>query len=164
VPAAALPADTDPLAKVGHIVVIFEGNRSFYNLFDKFPGANGIANANEAAIQIDRDGKPCETLPSAINTNLKPPEIDKRFPAQLPNRPFEINSFVSLKDDTGDLTNGFYQEQLQINGGAMNRYAEVSNTSVSRRSRIRERMPLGCRTQPPSAVRIRPGEPDRCSA
>jgi phospholipase C len=129
-PAAAQPVDTDPLAKIGHIVVIFEENRSFDNLFGKFPGANGIANASETAIQIDRAGKPYETLPSAMNTNLKPPEIDKRFPAQLPNRPFEINSFVPLNDDTGDLTNGFYQEQLQINGGAMNRYADVSNAKA----------------------------------
>jgi len=130
VPAAAQPADTDPLAKIGHIVVIFEENRSFDNLFGKFPGANGIANANATAIQIDADGKPYLALPSTINTNLKPPEVDKRFPAQLPNGPFQINSFVPLNDDTGDLTNGFYQEQLQINGGAMNRYAEVSNAKA----------------------------------
>jgi transposase len=57
VPAAAQPADTDPLTKIGHIVVIFEENRSFDNFFGKFPGANGLANANEAAIQIDP--RPC---------------------------------------------------------------------------------------------------------
>ena len=130
VPATAQPADTDPLAKIGHIVVIFEENRSFDNFFGKFPGVNGVANANEAAVQIDPDGKPYMTLPSTMNTNLKPPEVDKRFPAQLPNGPFQINSFVPLNDDTGDLTNGFYQEQLQINGGAMNRYVEVSNAKA----------------------------------
>ena len=47
VPAAAQPADTDPLAKIGHIVVIFEENRSFDNFFGKFPGANGLANAGD---------------------------------------------------------------------------------------------------------------------
>ncbi len=66
-------------------------------------------------------------LPAPINTNLKPPDVDKRFPAQLANRPFQINRYVSLDDDTGDLIHQFYQEQLQINGGAMNRYAAVSN-------------------------------------
>ena len=45
----------------------------------------------------------------------------------MPNRPFEINRYVSLDDDTGDLIHAFYQEQMQINGGAMNRYAQVSN-------------------------------------
>ena len=62
-----------------------------------------------------------------MDSHLKPPADDKRFPAQLPNRPFEINPYVSLEDDTGDLIHAFYQEQMQINGGAMNRFAEVSN-------------------------------------
>jgi phospholipase C len=70
------------------------------------------------------------TLPPATNTKLKPPQVGKCFAAQLPNALFEINSFVPLNDDTGDLTNGFYQEQLQINGGAMNRYAEGSNAKA----------------------------------
>ena len=56
-PAAAQPANTDPLTKIGHIVVIFEENRSFDNFFGKFPGANGIANAGDKAIQIGPDGK-----------------------------------------------------------------------------------------------------------
>jgi phospholipase C len=32
-PVAAQPEDTDPLAKIGHIVVIIEENRSFDNFF-----------------------------------------------------------------------------------------------------------------------------------
>ena len=102
-PARAQPASGDTLARIGHIVVIFEENRSFDNFFGKFPGANGIANAGDKAIQIGPDGKPYKTLPRPINSNLKPPDIDKRFPAQLPNRPFQINRYVSLDDDTGDL-------------------------------------------------------------
>jgi len=126
-PALAQPGAPDPLARIGHIVVIFEENRSLDNFFGKFPGANGLANAGDKTIQIGPDGKPYEFLPSPMNSNLKPPDVDKRFPAQLPNRPFEINGYVSLDDDTGDLIHAFYQEQMQINGGAMNRYAEVSN-------------------------------------
>ena len=57
VPAAAQPADADPLTKIGHIVVIFEENRSFDNFFGEFPGANGLANAGDKAIQIGPDGK-----------------------------------------------------------------------------------------------------------
>src|SRR5450755_1711199 len=126
-PLAAQQPEADPLVKIGHIVVIFEENRSFDNFFGNFPGANGVANAGDKAIQIGPDGKPLKLLPAPIDTNLKPPDVDKRFPAQLPNRPFQINRYVSLDDDTGDLIHQFYQEQLQINGGAMNRYAEVSN-------------------------------------
>ena len=125
--ALAQPSGNDPLSKIGHIVVIFEENRSFDNFFGKFPGANGLANAGDRATQIDPDGKPYKFLPTPVNSNLKPPGADTRFPAQLPNRPFEINRYVSLDDETGDLIHAFYQEQMQINGGAMNRYAQVSN-------------------------------------
>jgi phospholipase C len=125
--ASAQPAAVDPLAKVGRIVVIFEENRSFDNFFGRFPGANGFATAGTSAPQIGPDGKPYKFLPAAIDTNLKPVGEDTRFPAQLPNQPFEINPYVSLEEDTGDLIHAFYQEQMQINGGAMNRFAEVSN-------------------------------------
>src|SRR3954454_12837495 len=100
-PARAQPASGDTLARIGHIVVIFEENRSFDNFFGRFPRANGIANAGDKAIQIGPDGKPYKTLPRPINSSLKPPDIDKRFPTQLPNRPFQINGYVSLDDDTG---------------------------------------------------------------
>ena len=89
--ALAQPAGSDPLAKIGHIVVIFEENRSFDNFFGNFPGANGFANAGDNGAQIGPDGKPYKFLPAAIDTNLKPAAVDKRFPAQLPNQPFEIN-------------------------------------------------------------------------
>jgi phospholipase C len=125
--ALAQSAGSDPLAKIGHIVVIFEENRSFDNFFGKFPGANGFATAGGWAPQIGPDGKPYKYLPAAIDSNLKPAAEDSRFPAQLPNQPFEINPYVSLEEDTGDLIHAFYQEQMQINGGAMNRFAEVSN-------------------------------------
>ena len=46
-------------------MVIFEENRSFDNFFGKFPGANGLANAGDKAIQIGPDGKPYEILPDA---------------------------------------------------------------------------------------------------
>jgi phospholipase C len=124
--AHAQPASNDPLMKIGHIVVIFEENRSFDSFFGKFPGANGLANAGDKAIQIGPDGKPYKFLPAPINSNLKPADIDKRFPALLPNHPFQINRYVSLDDDTGDLVHAFYVEQRQINGGAMNRYADLS--------------------------------------
>src|SRR5215467_11344758 len=88
--AAAQPAANDPIAKIGHVVVIFEENRSFDNFFGKFPGANGFATAGGFAPQIGPDGKPYKFLPAAIDTNLKPPAADERFPPQLPNQPFEV--------------------------------------------------------------------------
>ena len=125
--ALAQPAASDPLAKIGHIVVIFEENRSFDNFFGKFPGANGFATAGDLAT-ADRPRRQAVQVPPRGDRHQ--PEAaaeDTRFPAQLPNQPFEINPYVSLEEDTGDLIHAFYQEQMQINGGAMNRFAEVSN-------------------------------------
>jgi len=125
--APAQPAATDPLAKIGHIVVIFEENRSFDTLFGDFPGANGRANAGDNAIQIGADGKPYATLPPVFDAYEK--KLDPRFPANLPNAPFDIGRFVPENQNTPDLVHRFYQEQMQINGGAMNRFAEVSDAA-----------------------------------
>ena len=100
---AQAPAPGATLSGIGHIVVIFEENRSFDNMFGLFPGANGLSAASEAAVQVDRDGKPYEQLPPIINSNLNPPAVDTRFPAQLPNGPFQIDSYVPRNVATGDL-------------------------------------------------------------
>jgi phospholipase C len=125
-PAPAQAQDAT-LARIGHIVVIFEENRSFDNMFGLFPGANGLSAAGQAAVQVDRDGKPYEHLPPIINTNLNPPAVDTRFPEQLPNAPFPIDKYVPQKVATGDLVHRFYQEQEQIDGGKMDKFAAVSD-------------------------------------
>lgn len=122
--AAELPA---PLAKVGHIVVIFEENRSFDNLFGHFPGANGLDQAGAAAPQAGADGTRYASLPPVMNTSLRPAVVDARFPATLANAPFAVDPFVPPADKTGDLVHRFYQEQGQINGGAMDRFAAISD-------------------------------------
>jgi acid phosphatase len=127
-PAAAAPlAAGDPLAKIGHIVIIFEENRSFDNLFGRFPGADGLDHAGAAARQVDQDGHVYETLPPVMNTAVRPAAIDPRFPAKLPNAPFDIGPYVPPNETTGDLVHRFYQEQLQIDGGRMDKFAAVSN-------------------------------------
>jgi acid phosphatase len=125
---AADPTGTaGSLGAIQHIVVIFMENRSFDGMFGNFPRANGLANAGDTAIQIDADGVPYKILPQPIDVGVKKP--DPRFPSDLPNRPFEMSPYVSLEDKTGDLIHAFYQEQRQINNGAMNRYALVSNAA-----------------------------------
>lgn len=125
--AASAPAPVPGLDKIEHIVVIFLENRSFDNLYGLFPGANGIANAGAAATQVDKDGKPYETLPAVMNSNLKPPAPDSRFPNNLPNKPFLMSRYVGLNQTTGDAVHKFYQEQLQINGGKMDKFVAWTN-------------------------------------
>jgi phospholipase C len=125
--AAQTPGGGAALARIGHIVVIFEENRSFDNIFGRFPGANGLDNAGPAGRQVGLDGVPYDFLPPVMNASVEPPVVDTRFPAQLPNAPFQIDPFVPQGVATGDLVHRFYQEQAQIDGGRMDKFAAVSN-------------------------------------
>jgi len=110
-------ATASPLSQINHIVVIYQENWSFDSLYGKFPGANGIANAGNNVIQLDRQGRPYATLPQALNTNLKPAQPDKRFPNDLPVQPFDLGQYASADQKIGDPGVGFYQEQYQSDGG-----------------------------------------------
>jgi phospholipase C len=115
------------LSRIGHILVIYLENRSFDNLFGAFPGADGLANAGAAAMQVDEAGKPYPFLPPVMDTASRPPRPDPRFPQDLPNKPFDIGRFLPLDEKTPDLVHRFYQEQAQIDGGRMDGFAAVSD-------------------------------------
>ena len=116
------------LQQIERVVVIFLENRSFDNMFGLFPGANGIAQARpETTVQVDRDGRPYALLPPVMDTYKKPPVPDPRFPPNLPNRPFLIDGYVPLHDKDPDLVHRWYQQQAQINGGRMNKFAAISD-------------------------------------
>jgi phospholipase C len=113
---------------IDHVIVIYLENHSFDNLFGTFPGAEGLAQAGATATQIDGNGKPYLNLPAIMNAGLKLALPDARFPT-LPNTPFDIDKFVPITQKTRDLVHAFYQEQMQINGGKMDRFAEVSDAA-----------------------------------
>src|SRR5262249_45147781 len=117
----------DGLRKIEHIVVIYLENRSFDHLFGNFPGANGLANAGDAAIQVDGQGRPYATLPDPLDLRTSPPRRYAALPEKLPNRPFRLNDHFKLDEQLGSLVHAYYQQQAQIHGGAMNRFAAVSD-------------------------------------
>src|SRR5437667_8613584 len=114
---AAVPAATG-LDRLQHIVVIDLENRSFDNLYGEFPGADGLANAGATSTQVDASGTPYATLPM----NAGSP-----FPATLANGPFAIEQYVAADQKIPDLVHRFYQEQMQIDGGRMDKFALVSD-------------------------------------
>ena len=124
---SAPPTPVPGLEKVQHIIVLYLENRSFDNLYGLFPGAEGLAQAQSAAPQVDLEGNIYATLPPVVNTSATPPAVDERFPATLANQPFRVEQYVALDKPTGDLVHRWYQEQAQIDGGKMDKFAAVSD-------------------------------------
>lgn len=112
---------------INHIIVIFPENHSFDNLYGQFPGAEGIAQADQAhTLQVDASGTRYTDLPTVTDGFGASAHADKRF-GKLPNAPFAINDYIPSDQYTPDLTHRFYQHQEQINGGRMDRFAGVSS-------------------------------------
>ena len=124
--AAAQVAPGD-LGKIDTIVVIYLENRRFDHLYGNFPGANGLANAGAAAIQTNETGKPYETLPAPLDLRLKRPAPYAAIPDKLPNGPFPLHKYYNAGQQMGSLIHAFYQQQQQINGGKMDRFALASD-------------------------------------
>ena len=112
------------LQQIRHVIIIYQENWSFDGLYGKFPGANGLASAGAAVSQVDKAGNPLRVLPQAIGADGKP---DGRFPRQLPVEPFDLTKYVPASQTTGDLIHEFYHEQLQIDGGKMDRFVTWSD-------------------------------------
>jgi len=124
------PKPAPGLERIHHIIVLYLENRSFDQLYGLFPGADGLANAGAAATQVDREGKPYDKLPPALDTNIKGSPVDARFPLVLDNKPYRAEAYSALSETTGDLVHKFYQEQLQIDGGKMDKFVAWSNAGA----------------------------------
>jgi phospholipase C len=102
--------------RVKHVVVIYMENHSFDNLYGQFDGADGLADAKTKNItQLDGEGQPYTTLP--------PVPLSSAFPTNLPNTYFNIDQYVAADQVSPDVTHRFYQEQQQIDGGLMDKFA-----------------------------------------
>jgi phospholipase C len=129
------------LDQIQHIVVIYLENWSFDSLYGEFPGADGLAQAASAPLQVDQNGQPYSELPQVLATApgtkptnplgaenaaiAKPPVArppDPRFPVNLPNRPFALSPYVPPTGKIADPGASFYQEQAEIDGGKMDRF------------------------------------------
>jgi phospholipase C len=109
--------------KVNHVVVIYMENHSFDNLYGSFANANGLQNATPAnTTQLDANGNPYTVLPSIPGT----PTI----PTNLPNTYFDIDAFSANDVITQDVLHRYYQEQMQIDGGKMDKYALYNSNSA----------------------------------
>jgi acid phosphatase len=130
-------------SKVQNIVVIYAENRSFDNLYGNFPGANGLSAVVDSTgkptaayvPQKDRDGVTVlATLPQTWGGVTAPgitPVVTQAQSAGLANAPFQVetafktsaNATLTQATVTRDLYHRFYENQMEINGGASDMYA-----------------------------------------
>jgi phospholipase C len=110
--------------KIKYVIILYPENRSFDSLYGYFPGANGWANATNTTQYGQSSGTPLASLPPpnlngiSLIAQSTPPKADPRFPASMPNAPYNTVTNVLDNDVTGDLTHLFYLEQYQINNPA----------------------------------------------
>jgi acid phosphatase len=147
----ASSAGPDPLRKINHIVVIYEENHSFDNLYGGWEGVNGRANADAAhTTQVDQTST--RTAYSCLlqnDVNLVGLGcnafantwwlIDPLIPASATTCPTILGAFAfpfGVPNGSGlsggctrDLVHKFYQEQYQLDGGRQDRYATGSDSA-----------------------------------
>jgi phospholipase C len=110
---AGVEAPRADRAPIDHVIVLFLENRSFDHLFGTYPGADGLGNYHGK--QAGKDGVTYATLPAPLGRDGKP---DPRFPSNLPNAPFAMQSFVGPLDLTNNPIHRFYHMQRQYAPGS----------------------------------------------
>lgn len=124
------------------IVVIYAENRSFDNLFGRFPGAHGLADVLDSqgrptsayVPQRDRNGTILGELPETwggVTAMGYRPAVTQSQSAGLPNAPFAVEtgfapqSGVTLDTRvvTRDLAHRFFENQMQIDSGRNDGFA-----------------------------------------
>jgi phospholipase C len=101
--AAASGAGSDRLSRINHIVVIYQENHSFDNLYGRWEGVNGLRHAPRArTTQVNQAGVPYECL-LQDDVNLTSPPLSVRctdtttgteFSSHFRNRPFVIDDYI----------------------------------------------------------------------
>jgi len=145
------------LRGVQRIVVIYEENHSFDNLYGGWEGVNGLRRADPGhTTQVNQAGTPFTCLLQNDVNLATPPlsatcqDMTTAFDSHFTNDPFTIDEFIpatartcpapgvfapnGVLDPNGlpggctrDLVHRYYQEQYQLNGGQQNRYTTGSD-------------------------------------
>jgi acid phosphatase len=121
----APPAAT--LDSIHTVVVIYAENRGFDNVYGTFPGANGVPAS--PPVQKDRDGSTLPKLPQTWNGVTAAgftPAITQAMSDNLANAPFSLEQTYAGLDKstiTRDLYHRFFENQMQIHGGANDMFA-----------------------------------------
>jgi acid phosphatase len=129
---------------IQQVVVLYAENRSFNNLFARFPGLAQPLKSLDAPEyrQRDRDGSLLASLPPiwgglaphAQTVDGRHYQIGEHAITGLPNQPFALRTPDGAPLPHGvitrDLVHRFYENQLQINGGSNDGFVAWGNTGA----------------------------------
>jgi acid phosphatase len=129
-PNGSMDPGVEALNQIDHFVVIYQENWSFDALYGSFPGANGTANASATSLnQLDRvTGNPLTTSLPIYPGQINDPNIPDNTTTDTP-RPYNLGNFLSTDQKTSDIVHRFFQEQSQIDQGAMNKFITWSDNT-----------------------------------
>ena len=108
-PAVGAQTDKSPLGSINHIVVIYQENHSFDNLYGTWERVNGLSHASGAStLQLNQAGAPFGCLKqNDVNFTSPPQEASctdtttgTAFSSAFTNRPFNIDDYVKSTDTT----------------------------------------------------------------
>jgi acid phosphatase len=134
-PAAGSESDrgNSPLNKINHIVVIYQENHSFDNLYGSWPGVNGLANAGATHTQqikqngdafnclLQNDVNLASPTPLATTctdtTGTLPPATSTPINSHFTNAPFGIDAFITPADTTCPAPGAFYPNGVPKGSG-----------------------------------------------
>jgi acid phosphatase len=104
VPAAGSESDRggSQLGKINHIVVIYEENHSFDNLYGNWPGVNGRGDATAGTKQVNQAGTPYRCLlqndvnltSPPLSATCKDTTVTPTFTSHFKNAPFSIAAYI----------------------------------------------------------------------
>jgi acid phosphatase len=106
----AVGATPHSLSAIDHVVVIYEENHSFDNLYGGWEGVNGLAGADAAhTTQVSQAGAPFSCLlqndvnltsPSPLATTCNDSTTSTPFQSAFTNKPFGIDNYIAPTDTT----------------------------------------------------------------
>jgi acid phosphatase len=123
---------------VRNVVVIYAENRSFDSLFGNFPGADGLFDSTGKlklfARQKDRNGAVLSALPptwGGVTVAGQTKVVTQAQSMNLANAPFNMATAfqasagvtLDVTSATRDMYHRFFENQMQINGGANDAFA-----------------------------------------
>jgi acid phosphatase len=136
------------LKGVDHVVVIFQENHSFDNLYGGWEGVHGLRDADPAHTkQVNQAGSRFQCLAQNDPSLTSPPlsvtcnDPANNISSHFRNRPFRIDDYIPPTATTcpngspggapggctRDLVHRYYQEQYQLDGGKQDRYVTGSD-------------------------------------